>query len=102
MILLLPVTYIPEVNETRLCSDFEEDDGNASICLNLEDAVLGGIPGQKSRNVAWFYLPKESQNQSQQKRESSDGLLCDVDQEWPGYGLRAWTGDGESVITMSP
>lgn len=73
MILLLPVTYIPKVNETRMCSDLEEDDGNASICLNLEDAVLGEIAGQKSRNVAWFYLPEESQNQSQWKRESSHG-----------------------------
>lgn len=56
-----------------MCSDLEEDDGNASICLNLEDAVLGEIAGQKSKNVAWFYLPEESQNQSQRKRESSHG-----------------------------
>ena len=54
-----------------MCSDLEEDDGNASICVNLEDTVLGEIAGQKSRNVVWFYLPEESQNQSQWKRESS-------------------------------
>lgn len=62
-----------------MCSDLEEDDGNAIICLNLEDAVLGGITGQKLGNAAWFRLPEESQNQSQQRKGVQLRFLCDVD-----------------------
>lgn len=62
-----------------MCSDLEEDDRDAIICLNLEDAVLGGIRGQKSRNVASFYLPEESQNQSQQSKGVQLRFLCDAD-----------------------